>query len=354
MKRSVSLKIWGLMLCLGLGPGCGDDPADPIAPLPEFVLHTTTITSDQYLRNRFFRLQSGQEEQPLQPGQRIDLHSVQVFRALLPWEEADPWEVQNIAVFIDSLGVPQEQQAYAGAVRWAELDFDVRLDIDGALIGVDLGEGQAFDADLLAVNYRVVDQSGFLVLQMGDRPGFVEPSHTLPGDPEHLYYFMKLLKAPVADRERWSFPLMLRNIYDLGGWGLDHTSLQVTLARNTEGAGAEVDEGGLPYLQIFGLDRYGNADGSPGADGVADLPWQEVFDLVRGLLYFPAALPEPFNGTREQYEAFAASAEHWQWDEGSYLATHLAPELYSPWVLPADYPQYGHFRIVVTTRIPAE
>lgn len=343
-----------LPACLLLAADCAEESDGPAAPQPEFVLHTTTVYSDQYLRNRFFRLQSGLEEQPLEPGQRIDPASILVYRALYPWEESSPWEVQGIAVFIDSLGVSQEQQAYASSLRWEELDFDLQFDVDGRVTGLDLGAGQTHDADLLAVVYLVVDQSGFPVFWMGDRPGTHDPTHAIPGDPEHLYYFMKLLKAPVDDRERWSFPLMRRNVYDLGGRNLDHTSLQVTMARNTAGAGTDADEWGLPYLQLFGLDRYANANGSPGADGLADLPRQDVFDLRRGLLYFPAALPEPFNGTREQYEAFAAGAEHWQWDEGGFLATHRAPGLYSPEVLPSSYPQYRHFRLVVTTLVPAQ
>lgn len=46
--------------------------------------------------------------------------------------------------------------------------------------------------------YTVVDNTGRVAYRVGDSPYLVPPTHVIPGDPDHFYYAMKLLKAPLA------------------------------------------------------------------------------------------------------------------------------------------------------------
>jgi len=43
--------------------------------------------------------------------------------------------------------------------------------------------------------------------------------------------------------------------------------------------------------------------------------------------------------------------DEWEWDAQSYLAQNLAPELYSPDILPGEHPLYSFFNIIVETGI---
>ena len=103
----------------------------------------------------------------------------------------------------------------------------------------------------------------------------------------------------------------------------------------------------VEYVAIFGLDRQDLA-GTPFADGVADFHDPALFDLQRGLLRFPADMPEPFAATRARYEANVQDPD-WDWTRSTYLTDNLVPLLYSPWTPPAELPQYGRFRLVMRT-----
>lgn len=348
--------IVAVVLILALSAvGCSDDDdPSPSAPECEFEIVTRTIASDQFIRNRFFRLNSGREI----PGLDADLHlidpnSIHVFRRL-PQGPFGPGDLAYLAVYPDSNGDWsgidfQEPHDYGD--RWRELPFELVREDDGSVRALDLRATTILDADLLGVTYTVIDRTGQVAYQVGDNPRAVPPVREIAGDPGRLYYGMKLLKAPLDHAEPVSFAYEFRTVYDLGWRQTIPEWISVWVEQSSRGVvDPSRDEQGMPYLRIFGLDRE-STDGRPVPDGIADFHRVEIFDLRRGLLIFPEDFPQPFAGSPDQYTAYVNDPV-WVWDPDSYLANNLAPELYSAFTPPQELPIYSRFRIIVELRMP--
>ena len=349
-----------------------------------------TIYSYQYLNNRFFKLDlppayaynetvardnpgreiidySGDRRSPM----RIDPTSVKVYRLMGAGTSTDQ-DIRNVAAYLDETGTfwqhpgavtPDWSDADQYGQRWREQDFTYMKDDNQTdLIAVDMRQQMA-DSDVLAVIYNVVrdtlvdDANGVwekkLVYQVGDRPGQDDqPDNdnrvTLENE-EGLFYRMKLLKAPANASDPHTFQYVLRNIYSLGGSGIDPTTFDLQIERNSSDLHPELDTGSdIPYIQIFGLDQT-NAQNAGGPDGVVDYNDATIFDLQNGLLKFPVfSFPTPFAASQEQYETYAGDP-NFVWED-SYLSQPgtLTPEIYDPAILPSEYQQYGKFRIVAT------
>ncbi len=317
------------------------------------------IYSSDYLNNRFFRLDfpkaytapNDPNYEPLgrEPGQSIDLSSLKIYKMMGPGQSTTGF-IENVAAYVDSLGM----NAWPGSMdfsnphiygqRWREIiAFDPLLDADGSLVAVDM-RTRMLDDDVLAVTYDVVDANGTVVKTVGDRPGIDDPSQTLDGS-EEVFYRLKLLKAPINDNHKHLFAYVMRNIYSLGGSNIDPTTFELRIERNTTGESQpQLDENGLDYFRIFGLDKE-NAQGLPGSDGVVDSNNPYIFDLKKGLLKFPLDFPTPFAADSTQYEAYA-NDPGFVWGPGSFLTENQAPQLYDPTVFPTDYSKYQYFRIV--------
>ena len=290
------------LLCAGLLliGGCESDdpvvtPETPPEPLPEFV-----IPSSDYLNHRFFKLDLPVVEAPggRTQGDEIQLESIKIFQ-WLPSGTPTLNDITNVAVYVDSLGFRNWGNIDFNAPhlfgrRWREIQstsWDPLRDADGNLIAVDL-RTQMADNDALAVIYEVKLIDGSIV-QVGDFPGRNDPQQEVAGG-EGVYYRMKLLKAPVADKETHSFKYVLRNIYPLGGANIDAESFDLRIERNVPGASQpQQDETGLDYIRIFGLDRDDpQRSGNP--DGLVDSWDTFIIDLTNGLLKFPLDFPMPF------------------------------------------------------------
>ena len=343
-----------LMLCLL--SGCGDDPVDPD---PEFTTKTATITSDQFIRNRFFRLDlPWQEPNGRQPGEMILLPSIKIFRKMGSGPYG-PNDIQNVATYIDATGyrdwndsvIDFDKPREYGS-RWREIrNFDVLLKFDGELEAIDMRVAQ-FDYDILAVVYAVVNAQGIRIGQVGDVIGFEDPTQTLPGE-DGLYYRMKILKAPLVRNDPHLFAYELRNIYSLESANIDLTTFDLRIeAIDPNINDPDLDETGIPYVRIFGLDVE-NSAGLPGADGIVDIHNPSLFDLRRGLLKFPTDFPEPFAADADVYMA-NVDDQDWAWDSSLYLKSHLAPAFYDMNFLPSELGDYGYFRFIVTTMVPVD
>jgi len=356
MKMRILICVAVVCPLAALLAGCDDDPVEPV---PEGEIVTSVVTSDQFLRNRIYQLNNGREVPGFDPGEhRIDSASIRVFRMMppgVPQVQDVPW----IAAFIDSSGVWADDlsgvEPICSAAFWRPVTFTMAFTREGRLRTLDLGDQSVADEDFLAVCYRVVDRTGTFVAQVGDDPAAGgPPTHAIPGDAENLYHAMKLLKAGASRREAWSFAYELRNVYSLGGWNLDPSSMEVRIEQVGDAPAPDRDEQSRPYIQIFGLDLEDPAGGPP--DGRVDHHNQEIFNLQRGLLWFPVGFSRPFAPANPQvtYEAFAQQAEpDWRYGGGSsYLEANQTPQLYDVATPPSELGRYGRFRIVVETRKP--
>jgi len=308
------------------------------------------IQSSDYLNNRFFQMDlPGAEPGGRGPGERIRYNSVKIFQ-MMPAGQFQPGDIANVAVYVDSLGfrawnttnmdfsVPNDY-----GPRWREVtSFDPMLDANGGLVAIDM-RSRMDDSDVLAVTYIVEDATGAALGTVGDNPEiFSGPGQTIPGV-DGNYYRMKLLKAVSTKTHPHVFGYVLRNIYSLGGANIDPTTFELRIERVDNSLQPAQDENGLDYVRVFGLDRR-SAQGADRPDGLVDSDDPLLIDLTKGLLKFPLDFPQPFNGTQEQYAAYADTSA-FTWDN-TFLADNLAPKLYDPDVLPSEYPQYARFRLV--------
>ena len=324
------------------------------------------INSSQYLNHRFFRLDLPMDEAPggRFQGDEILLESIKIFQ-WLPSGTPTTNDITNVAVYVDSLGFRNWGNIDFNAPhlfgrRWREIpstSWGPLRDADGNLIAVDL-RTQMADNDALAVIYEVKLIDGSIV-QVGDFPGRNDPQQEVAGG-EGVYYRMKLLKAPVADKEPHTFKYVLRNIYPLGGANIDAESFDLRIERNVPGASQpQQDETGLDYIRIFGLDRDDpQRSGNP--DGLVDSWDTFIIDLTNGLLKFPLDFPMPFapggqivlegddaDQTAEAVYAANADTSSFVWKE-SFLRGNQTWQLYSPDVFPSEYSQHTSFRIIAT------
>jgi hypothetical protein len=329
--------------------GCNNPTSTETSPdRPLIIEHV--ITSDQYLNNRFFKLDLAGTDLPgKEPDQVIDPFSIKVFQRVTGGE-METGDISNVAAYLDTTGIfwstpecpPNDFQtpAVVGDL-WRELYFEVRMDLDGKIECLDFGEELPSES-VLAVIYEILfSDIGETDVFVGDRPGRDEDDRvSIPGE-DGLFYRMKLLKAPESLMPLDSFHYVMRNYYDLGYQNIDPEYFDLTLQRIDESLRPYEDESGQPYIQLFGLDQSQWFDLSPVPDGLPDLNDPAIFDLVRGLVKFP--MEHPFSAGEATYRNFVGDSS-FVWD-GTYLSENQAPELYDPAVIPANYPNYGYFRI---------
>ncbi|MBD3348909.1 MAG: hypothetical protein GF400_06895, partial [Candidatus Eisenbacteria bacterium] len=87
--------------------------------------------------------------------------------------------------------------------------------------------------------------------------------------------------APIRNHE-------LKNVYDLGSEDIPEEGFELTIRkRSSTGEDPDVNEDGVPYLQIFGLDTE-DLSGNPTPDNIVDY---ERIDFERGYLLFPHYTP---------------------------------------------------------------
>lgn len=306
------------------------------------------IKSSDYLNNRFFKLDLPEfEPAGRQPGERILYTSVKIFQ-LMPTGQFQPGDLANVAAYVDQAGfgawnaVDFSVPVYYGP-RWREITaYDPLLDSAGGLVAIDM-RTRMDDSDVLAVVYTVVDATGAVVGSVGDNPDATGPTQAFPGG-EGNYYRMKLLKAVSTSTPLHVFRYVLRNIYSLGGANIDPSTFELRIERDEPGAAQPAqDENGIDYIRIFGLDRR-NAQNAGRPDGLVDSGDIYLFDLQKGLLKFPLDFPEPFNGTEDQYRAYADTTA-FTWG-GTFLQANVRGEFYDPETLPSNYAQYAKFNIV--------
>jgi hypothetical protein len=339
------------LVLLGVA-GCSDDsssPPDPVDEAPTYEDVTVMVGSGEYINNRFFFLDLPNVDEPGRDyGWEINHHSIRVYQ-FLGDVGMRPGDIENVAVYEDTTGIfwsglPDDfANPYLYGLVWCPLALEVMLDIDGNLVAIDLRESVDPTA-VLAVAYQLRDRAGE-VIKVGDLPGIDEGNRQeIDGEP---YYRMKLLKAPESDRHAYSFDYVLRNIYPLGDKYINAEFFDLVIERTELGADhPDLDEAGIPYIRVFGLDNSDGQGGPP--DGLVDKADAFHFDLVNGLLKFPLDFPRPFAADEMQYRDYVNS-DDFIWD-GTYLADHLVSEIYEPGLYSTYYPDYSAFQFRISYR----
>jgi hypothetical protein len=119
------------------------------------------------------------------------------------------------------------------------------------------------------------------------------PSSRVNPDPSG-FYSRDSLFALTRDLE-------LKNIYQFPGQHFDPTTFELTIRKGVDDppvTSIPTPNGGVPYLEVVGLDSYDESSGTPvpGHDGKVDLidfaPGSPLVDFENGILFFPD--PRPF------------------------------------------------------------
>ncbi len=320
------------------------------------------IFSSNYLNNRFFKLDLPESEPAgRQFGESILLSSIQVYQLMGPGQPGVN-DIQNVAAYVDSSGFRNWNDSamdfsdpWEYGLRWRQIgqnEFDPLLNEDGGLEAIDM-RSSIFDDVVLAIVYSVVDASGTVVGRVGDVPGQDAPTQMLPGQPEP-YYRMKMLKPAINKSHEHLYHYVLRNIYSLGGANIDPSTFDLRIEANDQGlTHPDIDENGINYLRIFGLDIE-DPSRNPGADGLVDVHNPLIFDLNKGLLKFPLDFPTPFydeTGTGDRYRQNTGNDPNFKFSEAdsTFLYQKQANQfLYNPNARPTDFEKEKYFKIIAT------
>lgn len=229
--------------------------------------------------------------------------------------------------------VQQFFQSSGGADNYARLVNARRLNASEFTVNERLGYislNMPLNADqVLAVAYR------YLVNGREYQVG--EFSNDLPMDnnsPQVLY--TKLLKHEVLKTELPIWDLMMKNIYSLGGYGINEANFSLQINRIDEGSGIEQpimpegqQTGNRLWIQLVGLDRLSpQQERQP--DGVFDFLEGITIDPQAGRIMFPVL--EPFGSDLRRL--FLPSEQQLMerypfqqlYDSTKVLAQQLAPE----------------------------
>ena len=180
-------------------------------------------------------------------------------------------------------------------------------------------------------NFHVLDESeyffdpaiGYLLLASSIRPEYVlaatyrTAGGEMVGDVEYEYDMspdappieLKLIKARNQRPGDPTWDLEWKNVYKLGSREIDPDGFELWIFKELPGSDPDDAQNGVPYIQIFGLDRI-DRDGNPRPDNLVDLHQSAfdlgdgeiispVIDLERGELIFPDLQPfDPMDPVR--------------------------------------------------------
>ena len=137
--------------------------------------------------------------------------------------------------------------------------------------------------DILAVYYETVNRDGEVKIY-GRVDGDVPLLRLLKRQQE-------LIPETPDDPNQWgTWQYEWRNVYSLGQTDIEPDDFEMKIFRlQSEGEHSEVDDNGIPYIQLLGLDRRGVDPGSE-PDRLVDIDYA-LIDFKRGELIFPDQFP---------------------------------------------------------------
>ena len=231
--------------------------------------------------------------------------------------------------FRNSVLPSPDERVNVQSVRVFMNDFNAQNDLeDSAIPGIayafwnngspDEINSRRFDKGVEEGTFHELDPSQFQILPEGfliHERGRVSPGFTLavayqtesgaaygdiqfipdPGNSDKKIR-LKLLKAKQQRPVDPTWILSWRNVYSLGGRSIDPQGLIVGIFQNVSGEEPRDQQEGIPFLQIFGLDRHTNgSSASSPPDQIIDIDSGNNIpglNLFRGHLVFPFL--EPF------------------------------------------------------------
>lgn len=340
MNRIAFRTFFLLALALASGLACSES-TKPFEE-PEINYTEISIPSGRYQNNRFFHLDLPETDVPGRTG-LVDDFSIFVFEMIGPGASR-PGEFMDIGVYADTSGTWSvgDLPDYFG-YRWRTVEFDMMVNAEGHLIAIDLKRSRAIDS-ILAVRYTVVNPYGELLYDVGDRIG--EPTGENGQD---LFHRMKLLKGS-PETDRYSFDYVLRNIYSLDVQHVYPNDFSLKIERNSIGTNLSLDESGIDFMAIFGLDVESGLD-QPFADGIPDFHNPFLIDLEKGLIIF--SHPFPFSAESLFYSdnVDQAGLSGFVFDHSYLNNGGRTPELYDP-NYQSQLESRSNFRIVA--RLPVQ
>jgi hypothetical protein len=299
---------------------CSEDETPTDIEKPNYVVERRVMRDIDFVKNRYYLF--------IHPAPSLNgVFRPAPFDTLLP-DDSDP-ATKEIQVW-QSVTAPEIAVHPEWDVRWANafvdmLDdgFHLNLYADSIAAGHSLpGEFQPrqfrlleqyVDYELMVAPYDFGLVVGFVLRTpvandrslavrytnlLGERIGGTYADYGIGAaqavtDPDRDM-ILKLIKAPNQLPEGptgfvWHY--MMRNFYNLGLTWISPNQMSLEIRDRSMRADPTRPEGStVPYIRIFGLDRY-NLAGELDPDGLADVHSPYVVDHTNGILMFPSLMP---------------------------------------------------------------
>ena len=155
---------------------------------------------------------------------------------------------------------------------------------------------------------------------------------------------LKMLKATTINTKAPIWNLMMKNIYNIGGYQISPTNFRLDVFYNNLNTGIDINffpdgpQASKPLIQVLGLDRL-DQQGDPVADGVFDfLPGVDI-NVSNGRIIFPSV--EPFGSYLINKLTIPGPPVN-----TAYATKYAFPQLYdSTKVAAQQFPQLNRFTI---------
>jgi hypothetical protein len=331
---------------------CDDDPSTPPPPPPEPIVQTNFIRDVDYIRDKFFLI-----DNPASFAGAF-AYSVEVFVTVRPEDLVlDPdivhmpgWAIADSTMEGARMDAAVAEISTGNTPPWGwqqefrrlerGTDFSLLMTEDSVVVGIELANPIPPSAQrTVAVRYRS-QLDGVIGGSLGTNPDTLVLEMIKPHDPRPT--------GPFAS----TWGLTMRNAYDIGFSTIDPATLTLRIEDVLDASRSDSSrpEGpGVPYAQIFGLDRHGATTGHP-PDGRIDnyyLNWSA--DIERGILWMPTA--EGFAPPGERVDTWTKSEFEFS---GPYLAQYeKARRIYTDRLNPTDELDTHQYLIEATVTTPA-
>ncbi|HEX6790088.1 MAG TPA: hypothetical protein VF247_02145 [Candidatus Krumholzibacteria bacterium] len=349
--RGLDTALVALLSSVALVLSCGDDdPAKPKPPAP--IVETAVIRDVDYIKHKYFLIDTPEDFAGALPS------TLKIYVTVTQQELIDDpaiirfpvWAIpddtsygEKIDIAIEALangGTPPHN--WHGGMRLLERGVDYELLTQP---GDTLALGFALNTPIPPTAEKAVAVSYI--------NGFGVPIGGQIIDNELI---LEIIKGPDPDpfgHFGSTFQMMMRNAYDLGFGTIDPANLTVKIEEvNTVDPTPETPDTllGVPYAQIFGVDRTDDAGTGPPDGRVDHAFYGWLDDLGHSILWMPA------------YRAFAPPADLVQtWTDGGFVfsGTYLSQyetsqRIYDEALNATEEQQVHQYVIKATLTTPAQ
>ncbi|MCP4728181.1 MAG: cell surface protein SprA, partial [bacterium] len=241
----------------------------------EYLKDTYYYVDDIYYKN--FRL--GDDGLPKFIGDNV-IKQFELWRSGTNYDK-NPESIKGWAV-VDPNNIAEADTADGGNAGHVSRYF---LRVDKTEYTIDLNTGyivlnQPAQNEVLAVAYTT--EGGLSI-------GTIFPPGVIPDSTSRLE--LKLIRTDNPNENDPSWDLEWKNVYSLGSRNIDKEGFELQIVNSRDNPKNPIDAvSKLSYLEIFGLDRYGEGGGkTPDGKFDVDVPW--LLNMVSGHLILPGKRP---------------------------------------------------------------